>query len=550
MSNARARATSFLAGESITFLEADRLWKDLKKENDIGAARAVLARLRKDQGLLDGLPADQTVPSELCRQHALLTSKDPELSAATRHDQAIKILRERFNIDPATAAADAETCGIAAGIYKRRWYELGQLRDLHLAGQLYERGAQAPMGTDAYPHINAAFTEDLLAYAGDAPLARPERADQIRRRILAELPVLPDQWFNVATRAEALFGLGRYVEAREVITGALRPPLWQLETTARQLATLAHIRVTGDPLDNKDVSDFFNTLLSGAAAAVRSAFIGKVGLALSGGGFRASFYHLGVLARLAELDVLRHVDVLSCVSGGSIVGACYWLALRKRLLEGAPLDRSAYVDLVAALIDHVEQAVAADLRHGIQPWKATVLFKVLLDDAQGALDPERVATFLDDKFYRPLVAADAPSLDMHHLTFTPKDHDAAVTGSDRFNPVQHNWLRRDKVPVLGLEDFAGPRRRGVRLRAGRVRAGRDEDRLRRRSRGAARRRRRLRQPGYRRAACAQLQRVDRQRCVRSAAARAARDLRCERAPVVREPIDERADGARPAGELR
>ena len=29
---------------------------------------------------------------------------------------------------------------------------------------------------------------------------------------------------------------------------------------------------------------------------------GKVGLALSGGGFRASLFHLGVLARLAELD--------------------------------------------------------------------------------------------------------------------------------------------------------------------------------------------------------------------------------------------------------
>jgi len=47
----------------------------------------------------------------------------------------------------------------------------------------------------------------------------------------------------------------------------------------------------------------------------------KVGLGLSGGGFRASFFHLGVLARLAEVDALRDVQVLSSVSGGSIVGA-------------------------------------------------------------------------------------------------------------------------------------------------------------------------------------------------------------------------------------
>ena len=30
-------------------------------------------------------------------------------------------------------------------------------------------------------------------------------------------------------------------------------------------------------------------------------------------------------ATLAERDVLRDVEVLSCVSGGSIAGACYWL---------------------------------------------------------------------------------------------------------------------------------------------------------------------------------------------------------------------------------
>jgi len=68
------------------------------------------------------------------------------------------------------------------------------------------------------------------------------------------------------------------------------------------------------------------------ASALRTAEIaGKVGLALPGGEFRASFFHIGVLARLAELDFLRHVEVLSCVSGGSIVGAQYYLELRNLL---------------------------------------------------------------------------------------------------------------------------------------------------------------------------------------------------------------------------
>jgi predicted acylesterase/phospholipase RssA len=54
----------------------------------------------------------------------------------------------------------------------------------------------------------------------------------------------------------------------------------------------------------------------------------KLGLALAGGGFRASLFHVGVLRRLAELDLLRRVEVLSTVSGGSIVGALYVLHLK------------------------------------------------------------------------------------------------------------------------------------------------------------------------------------------------------------------------------
>src|SRR5690606_13724345 len=46
-----------------------------------------------------------------------------------------------------------------------------------------------------------------------------------------------------------------------------------------------------------------------------------VGLALSGGGVRSATFALGVLQALARRDRLRHVDVLSTVSGGGYVGA-------------------------------------------------------------------------------------------------------------------------------------------------------------------------------------------------------------------------------------
>src|SRR5690242_8688552 len=44
-----------------------------------------------------------------------------------------------------------------------------------------------------------------------------------------------------------------------------------------------------------------------------------VAICLSGGGFRATLFHLGALIRLNELGVLSNVKVFSSVSGGSIL---------------------------------------------------------------------------------------------------------------------------------------------------------------------------------------------------------------------------------------
>ncbi|MCK4763792.1 MAG: patatin-like phospholipase family protein [Candidatus Aminicenantes bacterium] len=47
----------------------------------------------------------------------------------------------------------------------------------------------------------------------------------------------------------------------------------------------------------------------------------ELGLCLSGGGFRASLFHLGALRRLNELNILAQVETISSVSGGSILSA-------------------------------------------------------------------------------------------------------------------------------------------------------------------------------------------------------------------------------------
>ncbi len=90
----------------------------------------------------------------------------------------------------------------------------------------------------------------------------------------------------------------------------------------------------------------------------------KVGLALSGGGFRAAFFHVGVLARLAELGVLRRVEVISTVSGGSIVGAAYYLRL-KWLLEREPQERitdDMYCEVVADVAERLRAMVRKNIR--------------------------------------------------------------------------------------------------------------------------------------------------------------------------------------------
>jgi predicted patatin/cPLA2 family phospholipase len=47
----------------------------------------------------------------------------------------------------------------------------------------------------------------------------------------------------------------------------------------------------------------------------------RIGLALSGGGFRATLFHLGVIKFLFDEKQLETVGLVSAVSGGSVLAA-------------------------------------------------------------------------------------------------------------------------------------------------------------------------------------------------------------------------------------
>lgn len=81
----------------------------------------------------------------------------------------------------------------------------------------------------------------------------------------------------------------------------------------------------------------------------------SVGLSLSGGGFRATLFHLGAIRRLNEFGILPKVTTVSSVSGGSILNGF----LASRL--ASPLT-SGIADFQALVSDPVRQFCSLDLR--------------------------------------------------------------------------------------------------------------------------------------------------------------------------------------------
>jgi predicted acylesterase/phospholipase RssA len=77
-----------------------------------------------------------------------------------------------------------------------------------------------------------------------------------------------------------------------------------------------------------------------------SATIKKLGLALSGGGFRATLYHLGLVRFLRDAGLLSRVTQITSVSGGSIIAA--HLVLNWGRYNGSPEDfEAAAAELLA-----------------------------------------------------------------------------------------------------------------------------------------------------------------------------------------------------------
>jgi predicted acylesterase/phospholipase RssA len=478
-----ARAKLILQGSDASLQELTQLANDLKADTSFGYGWKIFSRARRT----DEVKKDAKLNLKLAQKQAVCTYKDPDLPADQRLKRAFEILEQADDLRTTT---NQETLGLAGAINKRTWEVDGQKLHLERALAFYRRGYRLGVDSDnGYTGINAAFVLDLLAeqeeeesrdaYASSetAPTRRTE-AREIRKDIAekltrkAEQPAnasLKDQWWFVCTVAEAYLGQQIYDQAAKWLRQAATiedVPEWERESTVRQLARLAQLQKTtgGEGKDGGGAANFadprawdtlreFLKLLyselpsSSVEAALKSAFRGKVGLGLSGGGFRASLYHIGVLAKLAELDILRHVEVLSCVSGGSIIGAHYYLEVRKLLQEKADnaITRDDYIQMVKRIAEDFLAGVQTNIRMRVAAGWWTNVKMIFLPNYSRTM---RVGELYEKQIYSRIKDRSANEKYqprwLNDLTVQP------IGEVERFTPKYDNWRRAAKVPILVL----------------------------------------------------------------------------------------------------
>jgi NTE family protein len=98
--------------------------------------------------------------------------------------------------------------------------------------------------------------------------------------------------------------------------------------------------------------------LSGSSTTLASPADRGLCLCLSGGGFRATLFHLGVMIRLNELGVLPRLSTVSSVSGGSILNGV--LATSWAKLKVGP--DGTYKNLIEEVAEPVRSFCSKDLR--------------------------------------------------------------------------------------------------------------------------------------------------------------------------------------------
>lgn len=513
-------ARSVLNGTYRTTNELKELYQQLEKMDQFAyATEVLLVKMRQDEKESNQKPAEQ-LKAEY-EKLARYIYQDHSLPSNFKFERALRELKSKTQL---ATTQRCETLGLAGAVYKRKWQFDHQYKNLILSRYYYSKGflswkeclKQSAMERDAekddqgYTAINYAYINELMAVdkleehgrvtgISDSITQCFKEADDARLFILTEFiqepfaqtPVLKDNdvagWVY-ATIGEAYFGLRKYDQAMIFISqyvqrkGSLP---WETRSFHKQLFSLAYLqmfqknfaaeyaalgfkdsaRVTGVaatiyPDKINECLAIFDKSFTPNKSAAEVKKDGKPGIALSGGGFRASLFHIGVLAALAEKDELRNLEVISCVSGGSILGAYYYLKLKMLLETKADDDitRDDYIQLVQDVERGFLEGVQENLRMRIFSGLYSN-FKMFRKDYSrthrlGELYEEHLySRILKDvadynqrngTSYQLIKDTEHGKFYMHDLFITPKG------APENFTPVTDNWKRKNKIPQLVL----------------------------------------------------------------------------------------------------
>lgn len=117
--------------------------------------------------------------------------------------------------------------------------------------------------------------------------------------------------------------------------------------------------------DQKDIARHYRGLLNLVERELGAVQKRAFNLALSGGGFRATLFHIGVVRALRDLGLLNSLHSVSSVSGGSIVAGDLFANWR----DYASSDESSFNHRVEKLIDLASE----DLRRRVSLTASTLL---------------------------------------------------------------------------------------------------------------------------------------------------------------------------------
>ena len=444
--------------------------------------KADLARRLLQQRLWWGERFPLEMRPEIRHELALCISMSPDLAPGPRLDSALELLAASDYLPERAAQANiqlgpetgkkSERARYVAWVHRQRWESYRQRSDLEKARDHYERALEECLETDTTDlDTTDHCTMEQLRNAADAAhccdlLGDSEKAAEIRLEAVGKAT-------SEGKRTDAPEEIKRYellhyrwllnlakLEIRLQKDRQAPPWVQRLDPVAllkeasnlrgELLPTWIQTRKGLEIARTKGVEDAHLQALLGRDAVQPSLSLAKVGLGLSGGGFRASLFHLGVLASLAERDLLKRVEVLSCVSGGSIVGAHFYLKLRHLLTDklDAKIERGDYIELVRELIHEFLAGVQKNLRTRVVANPLANLRMLLTPYTRSA----RAGDLMDRHLFRR-VRDDRADGDTYWRLCDLRVQPAQPADQPRgtgFHPGRDNWKRAHKVPILTL----------------------------------------------------------------------------------------------------